>query len=202
MHNVWGYERAVVFPVMRLSGGPATTNLGRPARWWTASLQSGGPIRRLIQRQRLAQDRVDPRLPARPPSRSRASTSGSSRTLICSFVTTTFGRPGPRRTNRSPSNTSAFAIMASVSSGASSGSVRSDDPALFFARMDIPHRNDAPGVPAWRPDRNHPPPPQMSCRDIPILYIVAARVLDDHGQSSEHQPCVREVQPTLPSASR
>jgi hypothetical protein len=67
-----------------------------------------------------------------PASRSFATTSGSRRTLICSFVVADLGRPRPRRTNVSPSNTSAVAGRSRVGSGASSGSDHSAEPMLFL----------------------------------------------------------------------
>ena len=130
-----------------------------------------------------------------PASRSFAITSGSSRTLICSFTAPAFGRPRPRRTNRSPSNTSAVFSMSAVSSGASSGSDLSAKPTLCFLGMGKPGGNDATGAVARCPDQNHAPLAKVSGGDEAILAIIPAAVLNGDRPAREHMSGVGEIQP-------
>jgi hypothetical protein len=82
----------------RLDRGRSQRHRGQAARFRAASSPNAWRNRALIRDCHPG-----------PASRSFEATSGSSRTLICSFVASDFGRPRPRRTKASPWNSSLVA---------------------------------------------------------------------------------------------
>jgi hypothetical protein len=54
---------------------------------------------------------------------------------------------------------------------------------FFFAVIGVPHRNNAAGFAAWRPDQNHRPKIKQTDGDVFCFAIISAEIFngDDHG---------------------
>ena len=161
--------------------------------------RSGNPLcRRRFDTKHLAQQDVDLRLPPRPGRTQRRQHVRVKAHADLFLGDAGLRTPRPRRTNVLPSNTSAWASIFAVGSGASSGSVHSAEPAGFFVGMCVPHGNDAARPAARNSDQHHAPSRKVPRRDEAIFAIVAARVWNGDSQAGEHRSRVSEVQAAMP----
>src|SRR5690606_29068749 len=98
----------------------------------------------------------------------------------------------------SPCRISARSKNASVSGGASSGSVHVVAPDFFFFGMTVPHRDDVAGLATLRPDHDHHPFVENARCDESRLAIIEPLIDGGGGSSVEHFIGSCEVQAAIP----
>jgi hypothetical protein len=56
---------------------------------------------------------------------------------------------------------------------------------FFFAVIGVPHRNNAAGFAAWRPDQNHRPKIKQTDGDVSRFAIIPADIFNGDGDRSK-----------------